>query len=96
MITFTPDPSTLLGTTFVNQGRVRAKGLELEGQMRLGPRVHGLMSYALQRAEDVDTGRPLANSPGQIGKVRFSVPGPFSGSFLSLEVLSRISLADKT
>jgi hypothetical protein len=47
-----------------------------------------LMSYALQRAEDVDTGKRLVNSPQQIAKARFSVPGPSRGSFLSVEALS--------
>jgi len=46
------------------------------------------MSYALQRAEDVDTGKRLVNSPQQIAKARFSVPGPSRGSFLSVEALS--------
>ena len=33
-------------------------------------------SKALQRAEDVQTGATLVNSPGQIAKLRLSVPGP--------------------
>jgi outer membrane receptor protein involved in Fe transport len=88
LITLAPDPSAPSGTAYVNEGRVHAKGLELEAQMRLRGGLQALMSYAWQRAEDVDTGSTLANSPGQIGKVRLSVPGPFRGSFLSLEVLS--------
>ena len=35
LITSIPDGSALLGTSFVNQGQVRAKGLELESQVRL-------------------------------------------------------------
>ena len=35
LITLTPDSSAPLGTTYINEGRVRAKGLELEAQMRL-------------------------------------------------------------
>jgi iron complex outermembrane receptor protein len=83
----------------VNEGHVHAKGLELEAQMRLKGGLQGLMSYALQRVEDVDTGKTLINSPEQIGKVRLSVPGPFRGSFLSLEVLSlssRLTVAGNT
>jgi outer membrane receptor for ferrienterochelin and colicins len=88
LITLTPDASTFFGTTFVNEGRVRAKGLEVEAQMRLKGGVQGLMSYALQRAENEDTGAMLINSPGQMGKVRLSLPGLSGGSFLSVEVLS--------
>ena len=35
LITLMPDDSAFLGATYVNQGQVRAKGLELEAQMRL-------------------------------------------------------------
>ena len=41
LITLVPDPSTLLGTTYVNGGHVRAKGLELEAQMRLSGGIAG-------------------------------------------------------
>jgi outer membrane receptor for ferrienterochelin and colicins len=88
LITLTPDASTFLGTTFVNEGHVHANGLELEAQMRLKGGLQGVVSYALQRVEDVDTGAALVNSPGQMAKVRLSVPGPFTRSFVSLEVLS--------
>jgi outer membrane receptor protein involved in Fe transport len=37
--------------------------------------LQGLMSYALQRAEDLDTGLGLVNSPAQMGKIRVSIPG---------------------
>ena len=47
----------------MNEEEVEAKGLELEAQMRLGGGLQGLMSYALQRAEDVQTGAALVNSP---------------------------------
>ena len=39
--TDTRAPSTFLGTTFVNGGHVRANGLELEAQMRLGAGIQG-------------------------------------------------------
>ena len=57
LITLTADPSTFFGTTFVNGGQVRASGLELEAQMRLSGGVQGVMSYALQRAKDLDDRR---------------------------------------
>jgi outer membrane receptor for ferrienterochelin and colicins len=91
LITTILDPSTFLGVTFVNENQVRAKGLELEAQMRLGAGLQGLMSYALQRAEDAQTGAVLVNSPGQMAKVRLSMPGPSRRSFVSVEVLSMSS-----
>jgi iron complex outermembrane receptor protein len=66
---------------------VRANGLELEAQMRLGAGLQGLMSYAVQRAIDQDTRAALVNSPRHMAKVRMSVPGPIARSFLSMEVL---------
>jgi outer membrane receptor protein involved in Fe transport len=91
LITLAPDGSTFLGTTFVNGGHVRANGLELEAQMRLTAGLQGLMSYALQRAKDVDTGVGLVNSPAQMAKMRVSIPGPAKGSSLSTEVLAMSS-----
>ena len=88
LITLTDDPSSFLGTTYVNAGHVHAKGLELEAQMRLIRGLQGLMSYAVQRARDVDTDLTLVNSPAQMAKLRLSVPGPSRGSFLSVELLS--------
>jgi iron complex outermembrane receptor protein len=88
LITVVPDASTFFGTTFVNEGRVHARGLELEAQMRLKGGLQSLVSYALQHAENVDTGATLVNSPAQMAKARLSVPGPWSGSFLSVELLS--------
>jgi iron complex outermembrane receptor protein len=96
LITLTPDPSTFFTTTYINGGEVRARGLELEAQMRLVGGLQGLMSYALQRARDVETDTTLVNSPAQIGKMRLSVPGPSRRSFLSAELIamgSRRSLA---
>jgi iron complex outermembrane receptor protein len=91
LITLVPNSSTLLGTTYVNEEHVHAKGLELEAQMRLGGGLQGLMSYALQRAEDVQTGEVLVNSPRQIAKLRLSMPGPSRRSFVSVEALAMSS-----
>ena len=88
LITLVPDPDTFLLTTFVNQGRVRAAGLELEAQMRIAADIQSVVSYALQNAEDSATGVRLVNSPSQMAKIRLSVPGPWKGSFASVEVLS--------
>jgi outer membrane receptor protein involved in Fe transport len=59
--------------------------------MRLTGGLQGLMSYALQRAKDRDTGLGLVNSPAQMGKMRVSIPGPIKGSFLSTELLAMSS-----
>jgi len=91
LITPTPDPLAFLGTTYVNGGHVRANGLEVEAQMRLGAGLQGVMSYALQRAEDVQSGAVLVNSPAQMAKFRLSVPGPSKRSFVSVEVVSMSS-----
>jgi outer membrane receptor for ferrienterochelin and colicins len=85
LITLTPDATAPLGTTYLNGGHVRANGLELEAQMRLSAGAQGLMSYAWQRAEDVQTATALVNSPAQMGKLRLSVPGPFQRSIVSVE-----------
>ena len=42
LITLVADDSRFLACTFVNQGEVRAKGLELEAQMRLRGRIAGV------------------------------------------------------
>ncbi|MEO7190237.1 MAG: TonB-dependent receptor [Vicinamibacterales bacterium] len=91
LITLTADPTTFLGTTFINAGNVRAKGLELEAQMRLVRGLQGLMSYAWQRAEDIVTDKRLANSPAQLAKFRVSIPGPTKKSSIAVEVLSMSS-----
>jgi iron complex outermembrane receptor protein len=99
LITLVPDPTTFFGTTFVNQGHVQAHGLEAEAQMRLGAGFQSVVSYALQRAENADTGARLVNSPAQMAKVRLSVAGPWKGSTASTEVLSmssRLTLAGNT
>jgi outer membrane receptor for ferrienterochelin and colicins len=88
LITAILDPATVFGTTFVNGGHVRARGLELEAQMRLSGGVQGVMSYALQRVRDLETGETLVNSPGQMAKLRVSVPVPSKRWFASVEVLA--------
>ena len=53
----------------------------------------------MQRAQDSLTGSALVNSPGQTAKLRLSVPGPLSRSFVSAEVISmssRRTLAGET
>ena len=64
---------------------MRAKGLELEAQMRLRGESRALVSYALQSAVDQQTGDGAANSPRHIAKARISMPGPTPRSFVSIE-----------
>jgi len=85
LITSVADPAALLGTTFVNQGEVRAKGLEFEAQMRLKWGWQALTSYAVQKATDQDIQAELSNSPRHIVKARLSIPGPLPKSFISME-----------
>ncbi len=85
LITSVPDLATFLGTTYINQAEVRARGLEVETQMRLRWGWQALVSYALQRVKDQETETELPNSPRHIAKAKLSVPGPLSGSFVSFE-----------
>ncbi len=85
LITAIPDASTLTGLSHVNEGEVRAKGLELEAQMRLKGESRALISYALQNALNQETRAELPNSPHHLAKARVSVPGPTPRSFVSVE-----------
>jgi outer membrane receptor for ferrienterochelin and colicins len=99
LITLVPDTSTLLGASYVNTGEVRAKGLELEAQMRLRGVSRAVVSYALQSARDQATQTLLPNSPRHVAKARISLPGPIRGSILSVEaqyLSRRATLANST
>lgn len=85
LITLVPDDSAFLGVAYVNQGSVRAKGLEVEAQMRLRGESRALVSYALQSAVEQETLTRLPNSPRHIAKARISLPGPTNRSFVSVE-----------
>jgi outer membrane cobalamin receptor len=99
LITLTPDPSTYFGVKYVNEGRVRASGLELEAQVRTRGDVRGVISYALQRVSDDGTDEDLINSPRHVLTGRVSVHGPIDRSFISLEALylsSRTTVSGQT
>jgi iron complex outermembrane receptor protein len=83
----TDDPAAFLGVTYANEGEVRAKGLEIEAQMRLWRGAEAHISYALQEAIDQATHETLPNSPRQMGKARVSAPLFGPGSALAVEVL---------
>ena len=85
LITSTFDESAFLGVSFVNQGQVRAKGLELEAQIRLTGESRAQVSYALQSTADQQTHDELPNSPRHVAKARISLPGPTRRSFVSIE-----------
>jgi iron complex outermembrane receptor protein len=92
LISLTEDPDSFLGVTYVNEGEVRAKGLEFEAQMRLWRGAEGHMSYALQNATDEATGATLTNSPRQMAKARVSAPLFGPGSSVAIELLGTGSL----
>jgi outer membrane receptor for ferrienterochelin and colicins len=85
LITLIADPEASLGLTYVNQGNVLAKGLELEAQMRLSGATRALVSYALQQAVDQATQAELPNSPRHMVKGRISFSGPTRRSIVSVE-----------
>ncbi len=85
LITLALDETTELGITYVNQGEVRARGVEVEAQMRLGRGWQASTSYALQRAIDRDTAMALPNSPRQMAKGRVSIPLRSPNSYLAVE-----------
>ncbi|MEO8678521.1 MAG: TonB-dependent receptor [Vicinamibacterales bacterium] len=85
LITPTLDDTTFFGVSYVNQGQVRAKGLELEAQLRFMGDARTLVSYAFQRAVDQQTHEELPNSPHHVAKARISLPGPTPRSSVSVE-----------
>ena len=85
LITLAADPSTFFGLTYVNEGEVRARGLEVEAQMRLPRGWQASTSYALQRAVDRETGVQLPNSPGHMLKGRLSIPAWGPQSYVAIE-----------
>jgi outer membrane receptor for ferrienterochelin and colicins len=85
LITPVPDASGFLGVTYINQGEVRAKGLELEAQTRLKGGSLALVSYALQSAQDRATQIGLVNSPRHSAKARITVRGPTPLASVSVE-----------
>jgi outer membrane receptor for ferrienterochelin and colicins len=83
LITLDADQS--VNFSFFNAGLARAKGLEIEGEVRSRRGLQVLASYALQRTEDASRAR-LTNSPGSMAKLRFSAPGPFKHSLGAIDV----------
>jgi iron complex outermembrane receptor protein len=87
LITLVADPAAFLGTTFINTGRVVARGLEAEAQMRLPRGIQATTSYSLQRAKDTGSGDDLPNSPRHTGVLHASAPTGLRSSILALNVV---------
>ena len=89
LIVLAPSSSTegFYPVTFVNQGEVRARGLEFEAQARLWRGWQAAGSYALQQAVDQDTDADLPNSPRNMIKGRLSLPAFTAKSYLAIEGL---------
>ena len=87
LITQIADPATLLGLSYVNQGEVRAKGLELEAQMRLRGDIAGpgeLCASERHGSGDADVAAELTAPHGERTN---QLPGPTRQSIVSVEAL---------
>jgi iron complex outermembrane receptor protein len=77
-------------TAYVNRGSVHVDGAELEGtwvgRSGLQLRVGG----SAQWAEDGRTGQRLSDAPTRLGKLTLTMPGPFDGTRIGLN-LSHVS-----
>ncbi len=95
-----PDFQSFEGVAFANSGAIRAAGLELESEFRLKRGAQALASYTLQDARGIDPDSVrLTNSPRHMAKLRFTIPGPRTGSSASFEwqyMSSRTTLAGST
>jgi outer membrane receptor for ferrienterochelin and colicins len=59
---------------FVNDGEIKASGLELEAELRTKRGIQVLTSYVLQDARPSGADAPLTNSPRHMAKARVEVP----------------------
>jgi iron complex outermembrane receptor protein len=84
LLTLVSDAEDVL--MFVNAGRITARGIEAEAEVRLPAGFEMLASYAYGRAVDSDTDLDLTNAPRHLGKLRFSTRGPAAGSTLAFEL----------
>jgi outer membrane receptor protein involved in Fe transport len=82
--------------TYANTATARGTGLEVEADQRWDSGVALRASWAMQRAEDGDTGARLTNSPTHLGKLVLHGPLGWLGLRGGAEVLylsSRLTLA---
>jgi iron complex outermembrane receptor protein len=85
LITSIDDDIAPRKAVYVNQGQVKARGVEMEAQIRLKGDSRALVSYALQSAIDQEKNVELPNSPRHVAKARISFAGPTPRSFISFE-----------
>jgi len=71
---------------FQNLGEVSAKGLEMELEGRYARGLTARLSYALQRAEDDNSGSELSNSPRHLARGNLIVPLYEDKIFAGLEL----------
>lgn len=64
-----------VGFTFVNLGQVRARGLEIEAEVRHRQRIQGRASYVVQRTTDGGSAVMIGSPPHTL-KAQLSVSGP--------------------
>lgn len=75
------------GLVYLNLDTVTTKGLETELEWRPAGGWRVRAAYALQRAEDANTGQRLSNSPEQLAKFHVLVPLAPERVFAGLELL---------
>jgi iron complex outermembrane receptor protein len=76
-----------IGENYVNLDDARAKGVETELEWRPAGGWRVRLAYAVQRAEDANTGERLSNSPEQLAKFHLLVPLAPERVFAGLELL---------
>jgi iron complex outermembrane receptor protein len=84
LLTLRDDPTGVQELIWTNHGKVRASGIEVEGEWRF-KRLEGLGSYTFQRTRDLESGAGLTNSPTHAAKLRFSTPGLVPGATVAFE-----------
>lgn len=73
LIDGTTDPSSGV-FIYINRGRVKVKGIELEAEKRWPGGYKGLVSYSCQDSRDRDTGQILSDSPRHFAKLNLTGP----------------------
>lgn len=79
------DGDGVWGLSFVNEGRIDARGIEFEAEGRTRRGVQAIASASFQHSED-DTRAHPPNWPRFLAEGRVSAPGPWQGSIAGLEV----------
>lgn len=72
---------------YQNTARARSQGAELEVTHTTPGGTQIRASWAVQRVTDSDSGEVLSDSPRGLGKLMLTVPGPWAGSRLGVNVI---------